>query len=97
MSRLKKILIIGVTLSIGTLKSFADIEGRGRIDSGSPSDSTAILLAIAGIVIGALFIPGLLGEKDKNNAVDKEMSQMGCAGIAAIIISIVLLLGMCSK
>lgn len=97
MNRLKKILIFGFTLSIGTLKSFAGIEGRGRIDSGGPSDSTAILFAIAAIVIGAFFTLGLFGEKDKNNAVDKEMSQMGCAGIAAIIIGIVLLLGMCSN
>lgn len=93
---LKKALFFLFFLGMNTLSLFADNEGRGRVDNGSPSDFTAVLLGIVAIVVGGFLALGLFSDKSGNSTGDKASEQYGCAGIIAVIIGLVLLIGMCS-
>ena len=92
----KKALFVLFWFGRNTLSLFADNEGRGRLDSGGPSDFTAVLLGIVALVVGGFFALGLFGDNSGNSEGDKESKQFGCAGIIAVIIGFVLLIGMCS-
>ena len=96
MNRGKKALLLSLFLVMNYLHSFANMSGRGRIDSGGPSDSAAVILGIIAIIIGGFLAFSLLGASAQDEFKDKELNKMGCAGIVAIILGIALLVGMCS-
>ena len=96
MKKLKRVLFCISVFGMNTLSLFADNGGRGRVDSGSPSDSTAILFGIFAIVVGFFLAFTLLGDNSGNKPEDKEIKHIGCAGIIAVIIGFILLIGMCS-
>ena len=97
MNRVKTVLALFLVLVMNSLNSFADIGGRGRIDSGGPSDITVILLGIVAIVVGGFLCFVFWGASSQDGFKDKDSNKMGCASILAIIIGLLLLIGMCSR
>lgn len=90
----KKALFFLFFFGMNTLSLFANNEGRGRLDSGGPSDFSAVLLGIVAIVVGGFFALGLFSDNSGNSEGDKAGKQLGCAGIIAVIVGFVLLIGM---
>ena len=87
----KKVLFCLIMFAMNTFYLYANVEGRGRIDSGGPSDFVCVLMGIAAIIIGVFISPALFyGD-------DKEQKGMGCGGILCVLVGIALLVGMCSN
>ena len=96
MNRVKKVFLFVLFLGTNILHSFAGTSGRGRIDSGGPSDFTAVVFAIFAIVIGGFLAFTFLGGSAQDEFKDQEMNKMGCVSVVAVILGITLLVGMCS-
>lgn len=80
-------------LGMNIFSSYAHLGGRGRIDSGGPSDLVTILMLITGIVIGGFFFWGCAHDGFK----DKEMNKIGCVGFILVVGGFLLLVAMCSR
>ena len=96
MNKVKKLFLFCLFLGANVLHSLANTSGRGRIDSSGPSDFTAVVFGIFAIIIGGFLAFIFLGGGAQDKYKDQEMNKMGCASIAAIILGIALLVGMCS-
>ena len=82
-------------VSFSSVPLFADMTNRGRLDS-EPNDFSMIIMAIIGIGLGGFLAYALIGASIKDGFKDKETNKWGCLSIILCILSLLVLVAMCS-
>lgn len=98
MSSIKKYFasIVLCLFNIETL--YADLGGRGRLDSDGSSDFLRfIVVVIVGIPLFCIFIFFFFSLSKEKNFRDKEANKFGCMCVIGLILAVALLVGMCSR
>lgn len=96
MNKLNKCILLFIMLFLNTTYLFADIGNRGRWDNDGTSDFGMSLWAFFGFIASGFLSYVYIRTVLKDGFKDKEMNKFGCMSIIVAVLSLLVLVSMCS-